>query len=138
MIDVSDLYDAFHGIAASIWRDFGTTVDDESWDDIIDSLEHDLFLAACAQRIAANTEEGLEPDEVPARIRLMTPNGEEVPGSPGQYHSHAFYPDDETGEVPNAVMTGNLMSRFRSDVTLVIAPQGAKRRTRGAQLPQVS
>jgi hypothetical protein len=136
VIDVSDLYDAFHAIAQSIWRDFGMAVDDESWDDIIDSLEQDLFLAACAQRLAAGSEEVLEPDEMPARIRLMSA-GAEVPGAPGQYHSHAFYPDDESGVVPNAVMTGNLMSRDRADVTLVIAPHGAARRTRGAQLPQI-
>ena len=41
MIDVSDLYDAFHAIAQSIWRDFGFAVDDESWDDIIDALEQE-------------------------------------------------------------------------------------------------
>ena len=67
----------------------------------------------------------------------MTSAGE-VPGSPGQYHSHAFYPDEETGAVPNAVMTGNLMSRLRGDVTLIIADKSQKRRTRGAQLPQIS
>ncbi len=141
MIDVSDLYDAFHGIAQSIWRDFGTVVDDESWDDIIDSLEQDLFLAACAQRIgsAQYTEDDayIEPDEIPARIRLVA-GGVELPGAQGQYHSHAFYPDPDTGVVPNAVMTENLMSRSREGVSLVIVPEGAKRRTRSAQLPQIS
>ena len=137
MIDVSDLYDSFHAIAASIWRDFGTSVDDESWDDIIDSLEHDLFLAACAHRAQSALQEELEPDEVPARIRLMA-NGAEIVGAGGQYHSHAFYPDPDTGAVENAVMTGNLMSRLRSDVTLVLTQMGEKQKLRRGQLPQIS
>ena len=136
MIDVSDLYDAFHAIAQSIWRDFGFAVDDESWDDIIDALEMDLFLAGCVQRIMNATSESPEPDEIPARIRLVTEKGDAVPGAGGQYHSHAFYPED-TGEVPNAIMTENLMSRARAGVKLIIADQGAQARRRGAQLPQV-
>ena len=136
MIDVSDLYDAFHGIAQSIWRDFGFAVDDESWDDIIDALEMDLFLAGCAQRIMNATSEPLEPDEIPARIRLVLDDGKVLAGAGGQYHSHAFYPE-ESGTVPNAIMTENLMSRARAGVKLIIAPQGAQARRRGAQLPQV-
>ena len=136
MIDVSDLYDSFHAIAQSIWRDFGFAVDDESWDDIIDSLEMDLFLAGCAQRIMNETQESLEPDEIPGRIRLIDEDGKVVPGSGGQYHSHAFYPEED-GVVPNAVMTANLMSRSRDDVTLLIVDEAATKSRRGAQLPQV-
>jgi hypothetical protein len=146
-MDVSDLYDSFHAIAASIWRDFGASVDDESWDDIIDSLEHDLFLAACAHRAAggmvveAEDDEGdvggLDPDEMPARIRLMM-DGKDIPGASGQYHSHAFYPDPETGDVPNAVMTGNLLARLRPEITLVIVDQKDTSRSRRPQLPQIS
>jgi hypothetical protein len=137
LIDVSDLYDACPGIAASIWRVFGASVDDESWDDIIDSLEHDLFLAGCAHRIGTETQEELDPDEVPARIRLY--NGEnEVPGAAGEYVSHAFYPDPESGDVPNAVMTGNLMSSSRPGVRLVLGGRGGRPANRRPQLPQVS
>ncbi|HEX6693942.1 MAG TPA: hypothetical protein VF035_04475 [Longimicrobiales bacterium] len=136
MIDVSDLYDAFHAIAQSIWRDFGFAVDDESWDDIIDALEMDLFLASCAQRIMNATSESLDPDEIPARIRLVLDDGKVLAGAGGQYHSHAFYPE-ESGIVPNAIMTENLMSRARAGVRLVIGDQGSQTRRRGAQLPLV-
>jgi hypothetical protein len=77
-----------------------------------------------------------EPDEIPARIRLMQ-NGTEVPGAGGQYHSHAFYPDPETNEVPNAIMTANLMSRLRPEVTLQLTSHTKKRQSRRPQLPQV-
>ena len=86
----------------------------------------------------AKTGQSVEPEEMPARIRLVNEKGDVVPGAAGQYHSHAFYPDPGTGDVPNAVMTGNLLSRGRTDVALVISPQEQKRRSRGAQLPQVS
>ena len=111
-------------------------VDDESWDDIIDSLEMDLFLSACAQRIMNATGESLEPDEIPARIRLIDDDGKVVVGAGGQYHSHAFYPEED-GVVPNAVMTANLMSASREDVTLLIVDEAAKKSKRGKQLPQV-
>jgi hypothetical protein len=137
LIDVSDLYDAFHAIAASIWRDFGTSVDDESWDDIIDSLEHDLFLAGCAHRAVERMQEELDPDEIPARLKLFS-DGSEIPGAAGEYVSHAFYPDVETGSVPNAVMTGNLMSRERPAITLMLTDRRAKQTTRRPQLPQIS
>jgi hypothetical protein len=137
VIDVSDLYDAFHAIAQSIWRDFGAAVDDESWDDIIDGLEMDLFLTACAHRFNGETGGSAEPEEMPAQIRLVNAAGEVQPGGGGQYHSHAFYPDPETGDVPNAVMTGSLLSRSRTDVALVISPQGSRQRPRRAQLPQL-
>lgn len=149
MIDVTDLYDSFHSIASSIWRDFGASVDDESWDDIIDALEHDLFLAACAHRAGGGVRteseseddegdvSGPAPDEMPARIRLMV-DGKDIPGASGQYHSHAFYPDPETGHVPNAVMTGNLLARSRPEVTLVLVDQKGSSRSRRPLLPQVS
>ena len=136
-LDVTDLFVAFHNIAQSIWRDFGFAVDDESWDDIIDALEMDLFLSACVHRLLSATSEALEPDEVPQRIRLIK-DGAEVVGGGGQYHSHAFYPDPDTNDVPCAVMTGNLMSRSLPDVRLVITPGVLRIRPRGRQLPQVS
>jgi hypothetical protein len=136
LIDVSDYFDAFHAIAQSIWRDFGVAVDDESWDDVIDALELDLFLAACAHRFAAETGEALEPEQVPSRIRLVSAAGE-VPGAAGQYHSHAFYPEPDSGDVPNAVMTGNLLARARADIALMMTEPGAAARRRGAQLPQL-
>ena len=137
MTDVSDLFDAFHRIAQHIWTDFGFAVDDESWDDIIDALELDLFLAGCANRLSNATGETLEPDEIPPRIRLFR-DGEEVVGAGGQYHSHAFYPDPDTNDIPNAVLTGNLMSRSRDGVALMITDRTEPRRGRGAQLPQLS
>src|SRR3990172_8992011 len=117
MVDVTDTFDAFHRVVAALWREFGAELvaaadDDDAigFDDLVDQLEVDLFLPACARRLREATGENADPDDVARRIRLGTDGGEALPGAAGRYHSHAFPPESVTGDVPAAILTGNLMS----------------------------
>ncbi|NJD65543.1 MAG: hypothetical protein FIB00_09910 [Chloroflexi bacterium] len=134
MLDVTDTFDAFHRVAALLWREFGPVLaadeaGDEGgvgYDELVDQLELDLFLPACARLWQRATGKAVDSDEIAARIRLVSPAGAARPGAAGRYHSHAFHPDAVAAEVPNAVLAADLMSVLRADIRLVIGPAVAQ------------
>jgi len=127
-IEVSDLYDTFHEIANLVLRrfEFGSVEDDETgfepgFDVLIDQLELDVFLPACARRVWRLRGLRIEPDDVPRLIRLYDQDEEPLHGAAGQYHSHAFVQYSfEDEEVPNEVLSGDLLPRSRGDIRLFI------------------
>jgi hypothetical protein len=126
LIEVSDLYDAFHEMANLVLREFELVGDDDQdaafepgFDVLIDQLELDVFLPGCARRIWRLRGLRVEPDDVPRLIRLYDHDEDPLHGAAGQYHSHAFVrysPDD--ARVPNEVLSGDLLPRARDDVRL--------------------
>ncbi|HSJ13455.1 MAG TPA: hypothetical protein VK939_03515 [Longimicrobiales bacterium] len=140
-IDVSDLFDAFHRVAACVWREFGRDADGDqdgvSFDELIDQLEVDMFLPACARRARETLGIRVDPDEIGAHIALVDASGSAVSGGAGRYHSHAFHPLDPRGEVPDDVLAGNLLPRSRREVALLLLREPpARARTAGRrQLP---
>ena len=92
----------------------------------------DLFLPSCARRLQQRTGRQLEPDDIAARIRLVDERGVQLPGSAGSYHSHAFHPESRSGDVPNAILTADLMVRDRAAVTLALVDdeRGRERKAR--------
>lgn len=134
-LDVTDLFDGFHRVVAALWREFGSllsaTAAEEigvGFDEVVDQLEVDLFLPACARQLLKMTGEVVDPDEIASRIRLGAESGEFLPGAGGQYHSHAFHPESPEADVPNAVLTASLMAIPRADVRLLIGPPVTRRR----------
>jgi hypothetical protein len=128
LIEVSDLYDTFHEIANLVLRqfEFGSVDEDETgfepgFDVLIDQLELDVFLPACARRIWRLRGLRVEADDVPRLIRLYDHEEDPLHGAAGQYHSHAFvqYSTDDY-DVPNEVLSGDLLPRSRSDVRLFV------------------
>jgi hypothetical protein len=144
LIDVSDLYDAFHALANQVLTGFelneepGDEVEFEpSFDVLIDQLELDIFLPACARRLYRARGLRVEPDDVTRMLRLYDHGMEPLFGAAGMYHSHAFLryaPQDRS--VPNEVLSGDLMPRSRSDVgvfldtRLLNGPRGTRPRLR--------
>lgn len=140
MVDVTDTFDAFHRLVSVLWREFGPALSgsdpDEGgigFDELVDQLELDVFLPACAHRLREATGEVAEPDELAARILLVPEAGEAWPGPTGRYHSHAFHPESLASDVPNAVLTENLMSLERSGLRLQVGPPPAPGRRRGTR-----
>jgi hypothetical protein len=146
MVDVSDVFDGFYRVVATLWREFGDTFAapdrDEaaeealSFDELADQLEVDLFFPACARRLHAATGERLDPDDVAPRLRLVAETGEPLPGPAGRYHSHAFHPPGPQNDVPCAVLAGNLMSVPRAGIRIQL-DTGPQQRVRDSrrQLP---
>jgi hypothetical protein len=128
LIEVSDLYDAFHELANLVLRCFEFDgMDDEdsgfepSFDVLIDQLELDVFLPGCGRRIWRVRGLRVEPDDVPRLIRLFDEDETPLHGAAGQYHSHAFVQySAEDDEVPNEVLSGDLLPRSRQNVRLFI------------------
>jgi hypothetical protein len=121
VINVSDLYDAFHQMLALARSRFGINDEtDPSLADFADQIEVDLFLPACARRTALIARRDIEPEEAGALIRLREHDGSTRAGAAGRYHSHGFDEVDEHGDVRNVVVAANLMRRPRSEVDLVI------------------
>lgn len=142
--DVSDLFDAFHRVASCVWQEFGraaTAAGDDAavpFDELVDQLELDMFLPACARRARERLGIDIDPDEVGTHILLVEATGTAADGGAGRYHSHAFHPLDLAGDVPADVLAGNLLPRPRRDVTLWLVrapPARAPGRPRAAQLP---
>lgn len=141
-IDVSDLFDAFHRVAALLWHEFGRAAagdeDEESvpFDELLDQLEVDVFLPACARRLREESGANVDPDDVAARLALFGREGQ-LAGAAGRYHSHAFYPETLEGDVPNAVLAADLMPRRRSDVRVCLVSERPERVSapRRTQLP---
>lgn len=135
MLDVTDIFDGFHKVVTVLWREFGGLLNAGSaeaegvgFDELVDQLEIDLFLPACARRLLETTGEVVDPDEIAARIRLSAASGELLPGAGGRYHSHAFHPESSRDDVPNAVLTADLMTVRRAGVRLLVGPAAEWRR----------
>lgn len=127
--DVSDLFDGFHRLASVLWREFGqaSAADEEAegvpFDELVDQLEVDVFLPACARRLRELLGLNVDPDDVAAHIRLHAGDAP-IPGAAGRYHSHAFHPESLEGDVPTAVLPADLMPRDRAGVRLVLEREG--------------
>jgi len=128
-IEVTDLYDAFHELAAQLWRRFefqgrGSGIPGQigpRFDELVDQLETDLFFAACARRVWAQTEVKLNPAAVRALIRVCDQDRNPRPGASGQYHGHGFdWGTPRDASVENRVVAGDLEGTRRSDVRLVV------------------
>jgi hypothetical protein len=128
LIDVSDLFDAFHDLATHVLLHFelrGSTVDaaevEPGFDVLIDQLALDVFLPGCARRLYRLRGLRVDPDDVPRLLRLYDHELEPLHGSAGAYHSHAFvlYSHDDE-HVPNEVLSGDLLPRARRDVRLFL------------------
>jgi len=130
MVDVTDLFDAFHRVAAALWREFGASLAEAGeaeigFDELVDQLEVDLFLPACARRLSEVTGEYVDPDYVAPRMRLADAAGAPFAGAAGVYHSHAFHPPGLEGDVPAAILTADLMTVPREGIRLLVgAGQG--------------
>lgn len=141
-VDVSDLFDGFHRLVSELWESFGreSAADEEGagvpFDEVVDQLEVDVFLPACARRLRERLGLEVEPEEVTRHVRLVGSDGP-IPGAPGRYHSHAFHPESIEGDVTNAVLAADLMPRTRADVrlVLVLGEEGRAPRGRRGQLP---
>lgn len=121
IVNVSDLFDAMHDMVSIAHARFGLADDSEpSLSDFADQLEIDLFLPACARRVATIARRDVDPDEVGAMIRLRDQDGGIRAGAAGRYHSHGFDGHDEHGGVANEVLAANLLPRSRSEVELVV------------------
>jgi hypothetical protein len=121
LVNVSDLYDAFHEIIDIARARFGLNDETEpSLAELADQLEVDLFLPACARRSAMIARREIESEEVGAMIRLRDVDGSIRPGAAGRFHSHGFDDVDARGAVPNTVLAANLMPRPRDEVELII------------------
>jgi hypothetical protein len=119
-IDVSDLYDAFHACAVILHGKLGFGMHTEpSFEEIVDQLELEVFLTAIAIRLA-NIAGDVDPDDIPPLLRVREKSGEIRSGAAGTYHSHGFEPDED-GHVANRITPGNLVSRDRSEVDLVVS-----------------
>ena len=132
LADVSDLFDGFHRLASVLWEEFGRAgaADEDAagvpFDELVDQLEVDVFLPACARRLRERLGRDVDPDDVPRYLRLHTADGP-VPGPGGRYHSHAFHPESLEGDVPNAVLPADLMPRDRASVRLVLDAEPEER-----------
>jgi hypothetical protein len=121
IVNVSDLYDAFHEIMLLARSRFGLNDETEpSLADFADQTEIDLFLPACARRAAMIARRELDADDIGELIRLREQDGTVRPGAAGRYHSHGFDDVNADGSVPNAVRAANMMARSRDDIELVI------------------
>lgn len=128
LIDVSDLFDAFHALATHVLLNFelrDAAVEhadvEPGFDVLIDQLELDAFLPACARRLYRLRGMRVDPDDVPRLLRLYDHELEPLHGAAGTYHSHAFLlyaPNDD--RVPNEVLGGDLLPRSRSDVRILL------------------
>lgn len=121
VINVSDLYDAFHDMMTLARSRFGMNDETEpSLADFADQLEVDLFLPACARRAAMIARRDIDHNDIADLIHLREADGTIRPGAAGRYQSHGFDEVDENGVVPNDILAGNMLRRDRAEVELVI------------------
>jgi hypothetical protein len=125
-VDVSDIFDAFHEMASLALARFelrDSDADDPAgeptFEDIVDQLELDLFLPACAHRLWRLHGVRMDPDEVGSFIHLHDHEGQLLHGAAGLFHSHAFAMYTES-DVPNEVLSGDLLPRSRDSVRLIL------------------
>lgn len=130
IIEVSDLYDAFHLIAQTIWStgEFQFMVADSRdrdknkrdrklnsigvrFDELLDSLEYDFFFTGCARRIYKQTGKEIPLDEIALILHLHDASKNDLEGDVRKYHSHGFDWPQETEEenlVGSAIISGKL------------------------------
>ena len=128
-VEVTDLFDAFHELAVLLWRRFefqGRGYGNPGqigprFDEIIDGLESELFLPACARRVWVHSERKLTIDEL---VRLMTvcdSSGTPYSGPAGQYHGHGFdWGSPRDTDVKNLIVAGDLVGTDRSGSRLIV------------------
>ena len=128
-IEVTDIFDAFHEVAQTMWARCEFRGGSEGpaaairplYDELLDQLERDLFWAACARRLAKRIDRAVSPDEIPALLRLHDPRGFPISGPAGEYQTHAFdhaTPEDET--VLNEVIPGTMAPQPRAEVRIFL------------------
>jgi len=144
-LEVTELYDAFHAVAELIWRRFGFEqasgnehpMLEPAYDEVIDQLEVDLFLPACARHAYHERGVLIDPEDVASVIFLRDADGTELVGAAARFHSHAFHPEPGGEQVPNEILAGNLMPRRRSEVVLLLDPAGARDDPVGKRRPDL-
>jgi hypothetical protein len=128
-VEVTDLYDAFHELAALLWRRFefqGRGAGNPGqigprFDEIIDELEEDLFLAACARRVWARSEHKFQPEDIKPLLKVCDMSGDVRSGEAGKYHWHGFdWGTARDPEVENLVIAGDLIGTPRSQARLFV------------------
>jgi hypothetical protein len=130
-IEVTDLYDAFHELADLAWRRFhyrrhraDAPEIGPPFTELIDQLQSDLFLPACARRVLGECGVELDPDEVEQHLELADAAGRPLPGEAGRYHFHGFdYGEPYDEAIENLVVGADLTTRERPAVRLFVVLQ---------------
>ena len=129
-IDVSDLYDAFFDIARILWmRMESKGRPNGSWGalgprygSILDRMETDVFFAACARRLARQTERVILPSDIRRHLTLHDLAGRRFDGDEAyKYQVQAFdfgTPNDE--DIQNRVCAGDLWVRSRAETRILL------------------
>ncbi len=128
-VEVTDLFDKFHSVAALIWSEPrfrgqilpGMPEIGKPWYEVEDFLEEALFLAGCARRMYLRADCLFQPEEIRRYIQVCDLEGVVRPGEAGQYVSSGFdwgRPEDE--EIKNLVIAGGLMGCLLEDVRLFV------------------
>lgn len=122
IVEVSDLYDAFFQIAQILWahgefdaKDPVTRCIGPSYDEMLDELEIDFFLAACIRRLGKATNHWFRPGQVRRRLKLHGAAGEMLPEPEWRYQGQSFHHEEALeAEIQNSVLAGDLRLRWRS------------------------
>lgn len=130
MIEVSDLFDAYHAMIDIAWK-HGLFRGNPSYQnpdfvgvmfyELDDALEVDFFFSACARRLVKTTGEKIQPEDIRQRLIIADMNGEPLSGKDAEYISSAHdwgTPNDEAPE--NAVICAKQTSHPRSSIRLYL------------------
>ena len=133
IIEVSDIFDAFHQIAQIIWSmgEFQGSLADKNWqksnrigvsfDGLVDNLEQDFFGGACARRVFLQSGKNITSDEAINRLRLHDIQGNILPDEEMRFSNNAFdWGSPEDAEVDNSIIGGNSVPVSRQEVRLFI------------------
>ena len=115
-------------MADAIWRRFHyrrlSAQDpdaDPPYGELLDLLQADVFLPACARRALAEREVTLDPDEIHDRLRLVRVRGPALAGLGARFHNHAFDLGEPYEEgIENHLMSGDGTVHARPEVRLVL------------------
>ena len=129
-VEVSDLFDSLHELAAIIWTRFlfrgGVPRGHPDFDDVTRRLEVEVFFPACARRLEQAAGITIPHDEVEGRLRLHDMSGAPLEGIAAEYHMDGFDWGSPTSEtIQNQVIGGDGMPRPRTEVRLFLHAPGA-------------
>ncbi|HXE58995.1 MAG TPA: hypothetical protein VNK43_13425 [Gemmatimonadales bacterium] len=132
LVEVTDLYDAFHELADFLWRRFHfrqLRIDEPEigppFDELVDQLQVDLFFPACARRVLQTIGVELDPDEMEERLVLADRDGRPLPGAAATFHFHGFdYGEPYDESVENLVVGGDMVPRPRREVRIFVRVEG--------------